>query len=561
VRPRARPGAAGETGKSVNELVVRHGGQQVSLVPGQAAVIGRGAGSILRVDDPRVSREHLRLSYGSHGWLLESVGRSGTYLGGQPVSQVTLTQPVEVRLAQVDGPLLRFEPAGAPAQAVPVPHAASLPQAAPAPAALQPAQPGQPGQMAQQGQPGQMAQQGQPGQMAQQVPAVQPGYGPPAGQAPYGLAPGQPGYPGQPGHAAYPGQAGYPAPGQPGLPGAGPGAGPGAPLVPGGIPGKGPRPADLAGGNILTALRMLVPIAAWIKDPAFRKWYRVLVAVYALAPVIMLVQLQHTTSLTTLGWVYCLYVAPLWALVFWFLIRPGQLGRRETILTAIFVVAEIILIPTLTLPWENALAPANTSQNPASWTYGVGLAEEFTKALPVLVAAIVLLRRKTKLDVRMWMFLACLSGLMFGVYEASTVYVPLDVQTVAHGFAFGIPEFVERVFLDGLQHALWAGIGGFFIGLGANYHRQRIPLWIFGLALPSVLHGLNDWSTTGVFGHNLWPWIGIQAFSVFLFLGYTASAASIEREVRHTPMFRGDSMIFDASRLAPPPGGPRGPRG
>lgn len=500
----------------MNELVVRHGGQQVSLVPGQAAIIGRGAGSILRVDDPRVSREHIRLSYGPQGWLLESVGRSGTYLAGQPVTRLALSQPVEVTLAQADGPLLRFEPAGVPV-AAPAPPApgAQLPQPAAAQAA--PAPPPAP---------------------AAPVPqAAPPGYGAPPGQVPYGMVPGQPGYPGQP-----------PA-----------GAGFGAPLTPGGMPG--PRPADLAGGNIFTALRMLVPIASWVRDPAFRQWYRLLVAVYALAPVVMLVELQHTTSLTTLGWVYCLYVAPLWALVFWFLIRPGPLGRREIVLTAIFVVAEVILIPVLTLPWENALAPANSSHNPFSWTYGVGLAEEFTKALPVLVAAIVLVARKTKLDVRMWMFLACLSGLMFGVYEASVVYVPLDVQTVAHGFAFGIPEFVERVFLDGLQHALWAGIAGFFIGLGANYHRQRIPLWIFGLALPSVLHGLNDWATTGVFGHNLWPWIAIQAFSVFLFLGYTASAASIEREVRHTPMFRGDSMIFDASRLLPPPGGPQVPRG
>jgi RsiW-degrading membrane proteinase PrsW (M82 family) len=301
---------------------------------------------------------------------------------------------------------------------------------------------------------------------------------------------------------------------------------------------------------------MLVPIASWIKDPAFRQWYRVLFAVYALAPVIMLVLLENTTSLTTLGWVYCLYVAPLWALVFWFLIRPGHFGAREAVLAVALVISQLVLIPALTLPWENALAPTDTSTNLWAWIYGVGLAEEFTKAVPVLVIAVVLLQvRKTKLDVRMWMFLGALTGLMFGVYEASTVYVPIAVVTVAHGSAIGIPEFVDRVFLDGLQHALWSGIAGFFIGLGTNYRRQRIPLWIFGLAIPSVLHGLNDWSTTGVFGNDMWPWIAIQAFSVFLFLGYTASAASIDREVRHTPIFRGDSILADPSRQpAPPPG-------
>jgi RsiW-degrading membrane proteinase PrsW (M82 family) len=457
----------------VNELVVSHGNRQVILVPGQAAVIGRGAGSILRVDDPRVSREHLRLSYSPRGWLLESVGQSGTYVSGQPVTQVLLVQAVAAHLAQPDGPLVRFEPAAAPAAPAPGPAAAQAPQWAPPP---------------------------------QPAPFVQPG-----------------------------------AP----------------PVMPGGARPAARPGSNVTGESVLSALRMLVPIVSWIRDPAFRQWYRLLVAVYALVPVVMLVLLQHTTSLTTLGWVYCLYVAPLWALVFWFLIRPGHFGRRETVITGVLVVSQLVLIPALTVPWEQALAPASTSTNPLAWTYGVGLAEEFTKAAPVLVIALVLLRRKTKLDVRMWMFLAALSGLMFGVYEASTVYVPLDVVTVAHGFAFGIPEFVERVFLDGLQHALWAGIAGFFIGLGTNYHRQRIPLWIFGLALPSVLHGLNDWSTSGAFGHNLWPWIAIQAFSVFLFLGYTASAASIEREVRHTPIFRGDSMLADRSRLA----APQAPRG
>ena len=57
-----------------------------------------------------------------------------------------------------------------------------------------------------------------------------------------------------------------------------------------------------------------------------------------------------------------------------------------------------------------------------------------------------------------------------------------------------------------------------------------------------------------------WVWILIQAFSLFLFLGYTASAAAIEKRVRRTPVFRGDSMLMDASQfcdLAAPGRGPQ----
>ena len=243
-------------------------------------------------------------------------------------------------------------------------------------------------------------------------------------------------------------------------------------------------------------------------------------------------------------------------LVFWWRIRPGPIGWLQLGFAGIIVAAEYVLIPALTIPWEHALAPSNTSHNLIQYIYGIGLAEELTKALPILILSVFLLKvRKTKLDVRMWMFLGTLSGLYFGVYEASKVYVPLDIVTIAKGGAIGIPEFVERVFLDGFQHALWAGVAGFFIGLGTNYSRQRFLLWTMGLAIPAILHGLNDWSLSGVFGSDLWIWILIQAFSVFLFLGYASSAHRIEQEVRHTPIFRGESILMDPSQLQPPPNG------
>jgi hypothetical protein len=59
----------------------------------------------------------------------------------------------------------------------------------------------------------------------------------------------------------------------------------------------------------------------------------------------------------------------------------------------------------------------------------------------------------------------------------------------------------------------------------------------------AVLHGLNDWSVSTF--NSYWPGIAIQAVSLLLFLGYTMSASSIERRVRRTPLFRGDSMVME----------------
>ena len=489
----------------MNELTITYHNQQVVLRPGQVALIGRREDSTLVVGDQRVSREHVRLSWGPQGWMLENLGRAGTFVSGQPVTQFYLAKPVEVHLAAVDGPTVRVEPNtfAAAHQATAMGEAA-----APEPAAAGAGTP-------------------------------RAGIYPP-GPAYGGAAPSAP-----PAAGAY--AAG---PGHPGVPPQAPPT-PGAPAQPSGARGGAP------GTHATSVLQILIPIRAWLTDPTLRQWPKLLVAIYALLPVIALVPLQNSADLTTIGWVYSLYIAPLWALVFWWLIRPGPIGKLHVGIAAVIIAAEYILVPALTIPWENALAPADSSHNLFAWIIGVGLAEEVTKALPVLVLAIFLLKaRNTKLDVRMWMFLATLSGLFFGVYEASTVYVPHDLQAVNAATVFGIPSLLERVFVDGLQHALWAGVAGFFIGLGTNYRRQRYLLWFLGIAIPAVLHGLNDWSSSGVFGSSLWPWILIQAFSVFLFLGYASSAHAIEQEVRHTPIFRGESMMLDASRLQTPPGGP-----
>src|SRR6185437_8174167 len=103
-------------------------------------------------------------------------------------------------------------------------------------------------------------------------------------------------------------------------------------------------------------------------------------------------------------------------------------------------------------------------------------------------------------------------------------------------------------FVDGFQHAVWAGIAAFFIGMGVNYRRRRAPLILFAITLPAVVHGFYDWGTQ-LASH--WLWIVIEAVSLLLFIGYTMSAATIERQVRDTPLFRGESMVMDRVRLEP----------
>jgi RsiW-degrading membrane proteinase PrsW (M82 family) len=285
-------------------------------------------------------------------------------------------------------------------------------------------------------------------------------------------------------------------------------------------------------------------VRSWLHNPGWKQGWRLLVIAYGLLPSVFFVLFLHSTNLTTPGWAYSLYVAPLWAIVFYFLIRPGPITKQVIGVGAAIVVGTLALTPILTIPWEKTLDKTTSTKQLLPWIYGVGYAEEITKALPVLVAALVLLRfRKEKLDVRMWMFLGCIAGLAFGVAE-SVKYVALYLRAGEQGGA-SVPvvlAFSLRVFLDGFQHAVWAGISGFFIGMGVNYRRRRVLLIAIGISIPAVLHGLNDWATSF---SNQWLWIGMGALSLVLFLGYTMSAAAIERDVRKSPIFRGESMLMD----------------
>jgi RsiW-degrading membrane proteinase PrsW (M82 family) len=404
-----------------------------------------------------------------------------------------------------------------------------------------------------------------------------PGFGDPPGAghpappaADYGTPPGpgaahQPAQPGQPpGYPPGPG-AGYPpgqGPGYPPGPGAGyPGAQPAGwppgqgPYPPGaGAPGAGALPAQGKGGRrahrepqiaeLASSLHILLPVRSWLNNPGWKQGFRLLVIAYGLLPSVFFVLFLHSTNLTTPGWAYSLYVAPLWAIVFYFLIRPGEITKQVIGVGVAIIVGTLVLTPILTIPWEKALDKTASPKQLLPWIYGVGYAEEITKALPVLVAALILLKfRKEKLDVRMWMFLGCIAGLAFGVAE-SVKYTALYLRAGEQGGA-SVPvvlAFSLRVFLDGFQHAVWAGISGFFIGMGVNYRRQRVLLIAIGISIPSVLHGLNDWATSF---SNQWLWIGMGAVSLVLFLGYTMSAAAIERDVRKSPVFRGESMLMD----------------
>ncbi|MGH3714874.1 MAG: FHA domain-containing protein, partial [Micromonosporaceae bacterium] len=82
------------------------------ITPEEATLrVGRDPLCRIVVDDVRVSREHLEVSYVAGRWRLRDLGsRNGTYLAGRTVQELDLSVPCEVRLGAADGPPLQFRP-------------------------------------------------------------------------------------------------------------------------------------------------------------------------------------------------------------------------------------------------------------------------------------------------------------------------------------------------------------------------------------------------------------------------------------------------------------------
>jgi RsiW-degrading membrane proteinase PrsW (M82 family) len=459
-------------------------GKDRTVSPGQTVRIGRSPDNDLVTNAPTVSRQHAVINWGAEGWEFANTGSAATFHNGRRVTRMIVDRPLDLVLGSVDGPVLRLAP--------------PAPAAVRGPAGYQPV-----------------------GGLWTE------GYQPPAGAAGAGYPPpaGGAGYPPPAGGAGYPPAVGYP-------PAAG--AGWGAP------------PEALGGESGLgTALRILFPIQSWLRDPGWRQGLRLLVIAYALLPLIFLALLSSSNDLSSPGWAYSLYVAPLWSMGFWMLIRPGHVGKREIWVAAGIVVWTLVWINVVTIHVNASLHISGTIKFVPALVIGVN--EEATKALPVLLAGLFLLYyRKVKLDVRMWMFLGTVAGLTFGIAEqafyTSTDIVGIHEAQSNNEAVTGALAFAERIFVDGFQHAVWAGIAGFFIGMALNYGRRRVQLVILGVAVPAVLHALNDFLASS----SVWLVILIQAASLLLFLGYTLSAASIEQRVRETPLFRGQSMMMEA---------------
>jgi len=158
------------------------------------------------------------------------------------------------------------------------------------------------------------------------------------------------------------------------------------------------------------------------------------------------------------------------------------------------------------------------------YVLGVGVLEESCKALPIYLF---LLRLDKLKDPLTSAFYGVVSGLGFAIAEGAS-YALMYANSVQSQSDFGnylMSNTIRFVSLP-LNHAIWAGIVGYFLGLAAINPSRKFPIIFIGVAISAVLHGFYDTFSDSLIG------LGILTFSILLFVTYLRSSQRMVDEMQ-----------------------------
>ena len=236
----------------------------------------------------------------------------------------------------------------------------------------------------------------------------------------------------------------------------------------------------------------------------------------------------YQLDFTEVVWMIEIYFCLFWALYFHSIIQPTKKVWKQGIGYAVFTAAigipvllSIQSFPVISDLYGN-LSSRNLFSQLTGFVFGVGILEETTKALPLIIFGL----RKNKINgVRDGMFLGFLSGLGFAASEGVTYTVRATADAVNYGSVTDqVLTFMDRVMSGPLQHSAWAGVTGWFIAVAAQRKGKRWPIVVVGISFMAIMHGLYDTFSDGIIG------IILAGISFLIFMGYLVHVSSEEKE-------------------------------
>jgi RsiW-degrading membrane proteinase PrsW (M82 family) len=292
---------------------------------------------------------------------------------------------------------------------------------------------------------------------------------------------------------------------------------------------------DIGVGKALKEIKslnysFLIPLGKLFSPSLLRKRAVRWTLVFGLLPlVIWYLSRQLELGFSDVIWLMELYFCFFWAVYFVGLIQVDRAVVRRGI--GYFFVTIIVGIPILfgfqTLPIVRSVYAQTSSYSFTGqlfgYVFGVGVAEELCKALPLLVFG---LREKKITSIREGVFLGMLSGFGFAASEgvmyiggaAMGAHFSFDESAVAGQFN----QFLFRMVTGPLLHAAWAGTVGWFIGVAAVREGAKWPVVALGILAMAALHGVHDVLVGG--------WLGLltSAFTLTTLFAYLTHGEKLD---------------------------------
>lgn len=183
-----------------------------------------------------------------------------------------------------------------------------------------------------------------------------------------------------------------------------------------------------------------------------------------------------------------LYFAVIWGLFFAWLFPTRQVNTRTTIWTFFLTQAGVFLVFGFlhTINFFNIFTQAVFPISIIGYVLGVGLTEEFTKMIPLIILQH---RSKEPMLPQTMVYYGLMAGIAFGVFEGVQYQTTINIQAdYTTAFVLNIARLTSLPFM----HAIWCGIAGYYLGMAGLYPRYRRALWFLAIAIPATLHGLYD---------------------------------------------------------------------
>jgi len=280
-------------------------------------------------------------------------------------------------------------------------------------------------------------------------------------------------------------------------------------------------------------IKNILPVSLWFKNnPLKESWARWFLF-FTLFPLFMTYfAVSMDFDFEDVSFLLGTYFAFFSGFFLYFIINPEKLERNLMVKIIFFTLfsSSLFIFIFSRIPIYRGLITTSAGFNIITrllaFIFGVGFVEETLKSLPIFFFFFYKKRPSTLSTIT---FLGCVSGFTFGISEAvgySSLYVnALKSQQI--NFSDYLLLQTARLITLPFLHAIWTGIVSYFIALGIEIKEYRKGLFLAGISISAVLHGVYNSFSDG------YPGLGFAIFSVLLFITYLKWTDRIKQNINH----------------------------